>query len=225
LFVLAALGFMVLAVTAEQIPGFPRYYSPLYPGMAVVTGVLVAVLARQRDLPRRLGAAVVVAGLGVGAAVTFQSVHDRAEGIRAATEDALPVQQLVGSIDDDRGVIGARAHQIVYGVRAGTPTWGDQYLTEEEYVTYLSWPSDEVVIDLLERHDIGWVVIHANRLLETTYNDVWLHPFHGVSARHVEAVAASPRFCRWYEGGSYLLFKLGPCPPDPAGEVVAGEPG
>jgi hypothetical protein len=72
LFVLAALGFMVLAVTAEQIPGFPRYYSPLYPGMAVVTGVLVAVLARQRDLPRRLGAAVVVAGLGVGASVTFR---------------------------------------------------------------------------------------------------------------------------------------------------------
>jgi hypothetical protein len=117
-------------------------------------------------------------------------------------------------------VIGARAHQVFFGVTTDTPTWGDQYLTEEEYVTYLTWPSDEAVIDLLNRHDIGWVVIHANRLLETEYNDVWLIPFHGRRSRHVEAVATSPNFCRWSEGGGYVLFKLGACAP---ADAAAGD--
>lgn len=213
LFVVGVLGFMLLAVTVEQVPSFPRYYSPLFPGMAILSGALIAALLRQRRWLLRAGGIVAAACLLVGAAGTFDGVRDVAEEARVKTDDALPVQRLVASIDDDRGVIGARSHQVFFGVTTDTPTWGDQYLTEEEYVTYLTWPSDDEVIDLLDRHDIGWVVIHANRLLETEYNDVWLIPFHGRRSRHVEAVATSPNFCRWSEGGGYVLFKVGACAP------------
>jgi hypothetical protein len=109
-------------------------------------------------------------------------------------------------------VIGARAHQSVFGITVDTPTWGDQFLTEDEYVTYLTWPSDEAVADLMERHDIGWAVVHPHLVYETPYNDVWLVPFHGRSARHVDALAASPRFCEWFREAGYVLYKLGPCP-------------
>jgi hypothetical protein len=211
-FILAVLGFMVAVVTVEQIPSFPRYYSPLFPGMAIVTGLLVATLVRQRQWAFRVGAIVCSVALVVGAGVTIDTVHSSAEGVRVAT-DALPLSRLVASVDDDRGVIGARAHQSFFGVSRDTPTWGDQYLSEEEYVTYLTWPSDEVVIDLMERYDIGWVVMHANLVFETTYNDAWLIPFHGKTARHDEAVAASPHFCRHFAEGGYVLYKRAPCPP------------
>jgi hypothetical protein len=211
-FVLAAVGGMVAAVTVVQVPGYPRYYSPLFPGMAMLAGVLVAALLRRGHRVLRLGAVVCSIALAIGAAVTIDTVRGRAEAMRQATE-ASPVRRMVASIDDDRGVIGARAHQSMFGIAADNPTWGDQFLTEEEFVTYLTWPSDEQVIDLMIRHDIGWVVIHANRLYETVYNDVWLVPFHGRPARHVEALALSPRFCRWFEEGGFVLYRLGPCTP------------
>ena len=210
-FVLAAAALMLASITVKQVPGFTRYYSPVYPGMAIMAGVFVAAAVRRSERHMRLGVAVSVVLLLAGAVVTFGSARDRIEYMRAESE-AMPLQRLVASIDDDRGVIGARAHQSVFGISAENPTWGDQYLTEGEYVTYLTWPSDEAIIDLLESHDIGWVLIHGNRLYEQQYNDVWLVPFHGRPARHIEAVASSPRFCPWFQERGFALFKLGPCP-------------
>jgi hypothetical protein len=222
-FILGVVGFMLLAITVEQIPAFSRYYSPLFPGMAMLSGVLIAVLLRQRRRLFRAAGVICAACLLVGAAGTFHNVRRVAEHFRQTTEDTMPVQRLVASIDDDRGVIGARAHQLVFGVTADIPTWGDQFLSEDEYVTYLTWPSDEEVLDLLARYDIGWIVIHNNHLVETKYNDVWLQPFHGRTARHIEAVAASPNFCPWFEENLYRLYKVGPCEPAAApSDDVAG---
>lgn len=78
-------------------------------------------------------------------------------------------------------------------------------------MTYLTWPSDEQVIDILERHDIGWVLIHAHRNLELGYHDTWLVPHHGRHARQVDAVAAGPRFCPQLSVGGFVLYKLGAC--------------
>jgi hypothetical protein len=128
----------------------------------------------------------------------------------------------VAAIDDERGVIGARAHQIVFGATAGTPTWGDQFLTEDEYVTYLTWPSDEEVLEVLARHDIGWVVLHNDHRFERGYNDVWLLPFHGRPSRQIEALAASPNFCLSFEANLYRLYKVGACEPGatPVGDAA-----
>jgi hypothetical protein len=215
-------GFMLIAITIEQIPSFPRYYSPLSPGVAMMAGVLVAHLVRDRRRALRFGGAVFAVLLVVAATATFVSVRDVAETGRLGTEDTHPVARLVASIDDDRGVIGARAHQIVFGIRAGNPTWGDQFLTEDEYVTYLTWPSDAAVLEVLDRHDIGWVVVHNNHLFERAYNDVWLEPFHGAPSRHVDAVAASPNFCPWFEESLYRLYKVGPCGTAAAPNSAAG---
>jgi len=223
LFVLGAAGLMLLAITVEQIPSFSRYYSPVFPGMAILSGVMVAVLLRQRRPLLRVGGIVGAASLLVGAAVTVDTIRDVAEHFRLPTVDTHPVQRMVASIDDDRGVVGARAHQLVFGVRAGTPTWGDQYMTEGEYVTYLTWPSDEEVLALLARHDIGWVVVHNNHLLERDYNDVWLQSYHGQRSRHIDALAASPNFCPWFEENLYRLYKVGPC--QPAAAPLAGAAG
>jgi hypothetical protein len=209
LLVLGATAFMVLALSLKQVPPFPRYYSPLWPGIAVLVGVGVAALARRRSrLPRAL-ASVALAGLLVLAGSTLALVADRHDERRISIVER-PFLELAAAIDDDRGVIGARSHNLL-NVTASTPTWGGQFLTEDEYVTYLTWPSDEAVIEVLERHDIGWVLIQPNLDLETTYHDTWLLPHHGRPARQVERVAISPAFCRVADIDGYLLYRLGGC--------------
>jgi hypothetical protein len=213
LFVLVAVAFMVVAVTVKQVPPFPRYYSPLWPGLAVLTGFGVAELAPRRGKVSRTLAFGAVAVLVAAAGSSLVSVVHEHDAMRAAI-DAAPYRQLAGAITDGKGVIGARSHSLL-NVRADVLTWGGQFLSEDEYVTYLTWPSDEAVIQVLERHDIGWVLIHPKRFLETDYHNVWLIPHHGRRARHIEQLSVSPAFCRWVEINGFVLYRLGSCAADP----------
>lgn len=221
-FVLGAVGFIALAVTAKRVPPFPRYYAPLIPGIALLAGVAVGRLAslrvaspspspgaRSRAVLARAVAGVCVVALAAVAVLNLDTSAGRVDRTRLTVERG-PFRTLAAAIDDGKGVIGARSHALLF-VTADIPTWGGQFLTEDEYVTYLTWPSDEQVIDVLERHDIGWVLIHADRALELGYHDTWLGPHHGQRARQVDAVAASPRFCRVMAVGGFILYKLGAC--------------
>jgi hypothetical protein len=211
-FVAATAGFLVVAVTVKRIPPFPRYFAPIWPGLAILAAVGVAWLWAHRAKQARALAALASSALVVAAAFAFITELDDTEAIRGRVE-ALPLRAYAAAIDDGKGVIGARSHQGLVNVDADIRTWGDQFLTEEEYVTFLTWPSDEAVIDLMERHDIGWVFIDRRRVLEGPYNDTWLEPSHGLEARHVERVGTSPNFCRWIgRPGDFVLFRLGPCP-------------
>jgi hypothetical protein len=217
-FVPGAVGFIALAVTAKRVPPFPRYYAPLIPGIALLAGVAIGRLARLTDRSRAkvLGlqtlAGVCVLALAALAVLNLDTAAGRVDRTRLVVERG-PYRALAAAIDDDKGVIGARSHALLF-VTADIPTWGGQFLTEDEYVTYLTWPSDEQVIEVLERHDIGWVLIHGDRNLELAYHDTWLVPHHGRHARQVDAVAASPRFCRVMTVGGFILYRLGPCSDD-----------
>ena len=134
------------------------------------------------------------------------------------TEGPLP--GMVERVDDGRGVIGARVGRILYAER-GIPVWGTLFLTEDEFATYLTWPSDEEVIDVLERHDIGWALVSTDTHREVAYHDTWLVPAHGAPSRHVEALAASPAFCATDRNEGYVLYRLGSCQPGDA-EAAAG---
>jgi hypothetical protein len=208
-FVLLVVGFVVLALTIKPVPPFPRYYSPLWPGMAILVGAGVGAAAgRSRRIVRPLALGVVT-GLAVLAATTLADssrVHDE----QRARVDNGPYRALAAAITDGKGVIGARSHSLL-NVTADIPTWGGQFLTEDEYVTYLTWPSDAAVIEVMKRHDIGWVLIHANRFLENHYHNTWLAPAHGASPRHAKRVAASPAFCRTAVVAGFKLYRLGSC--------------
>lgn len=218
LLVLAATAFMVLAVTVKQVPPFPRYYSPLWPGIAILVGVGVAALARHRSWAPRALAALPVIALVLVARSTLEATAQKHDDLRASVVER-PFAALSAAIDDGRGVIGARSHHLL-NVTDRSPTWGGQFLTEDEFVTYLTWPSDEAVIEVMERHDIGWVLIQPKLSLEIDYHDTWLISHHGQPARHVERVEASPAFCRVAALDGYLLYRLGEC----RGGLAAGEP-
>jgi hypothetical protein len=211
LLVAAVVGLMVLAVSLKQVPPFPRYYAPLWPGLAILAGVGVAALARRRRVPVTAIAVLTVLALAVTAGTTLTQVARYHERRRASVERA-PFRELVAAVDDDRGVIGARSHVLV-NVSTRVPTWGGQFLTEDEYATFLTWPSDAAVIDVMQRHDIGWVLVGPNNQLETDYHDVWLLPHHGLPARQPDAVAVSPAFCLTKDVGGFKLYRLGGCAP------------
>jgi hypothetical protein len=211
-----------VAVTVKQIPPFPRYYAPLWPGMAILVGVGGAALARRTGRLRAVArpvAALGTVGLAVLAWSSLGKVGER-QLMQVRVVHLRPYHELAALIDDDRGVIGARSHALL-NVSTRNPTWGGQFLTEDEYVTYLTWPSDEEVLEVLDRHDIGWVLIHANLDLELGYHDTWLLPHHGRPARHVARVAESPSFCRVAAIDGYQLYRVGGC----TGDAGAGDGG
>lgn len=210
-FTLAVVAFLTLALTVKRIPSFSRYYAPTWPGLGVLVGVTVAALARRRRVGV-VGATGLTAVLALVAIVTLRDSTNRFEMARQATQ-AGAYPELASSVVDDEGVIGARATQAFTSTRADVTTWGPQFLTEEEYVTYLSWPSNAEVLHLLERHDIGWVFIHANGNLEWVYNDVWMIPAHGLQSLHAYSIGDNPDFCLWREVDGHRLFRVGGCEP------------
>ena len=209
-FVLGAVGFLALAFTIKRIPSFSRYYAPFWPGLGVLVGAGVAAMARRKPVGV-LGAVVVSSVLVTVAFVTLGRDARNYESQRANIETNA-IRGIVSTVDDDKGIIGARSTQVFYSVGTDIQTWGDQFLSEDEYATYLTWPSDREVLALLEEHDIGWVYITSKRQLELDYNDTWLEPAHGASARHVDRIAASPNFCPRYENLGHIVYKVGPCP-------------
>jgi hypothetical protein len=185
--------------------------------MAILAGLVIAAMVRQQEravvtFALRLGAAlwsillVAVAWGNYQRSVRFNEELRR--GRRYARED------VVGVIDDDRGVIGMRAHQFLLNVAPDLSTYGDQFLDEDEYVTYLTWPSDDAVIAMLQRHDIGWVLIHANRDLELEDQRRSDRPRSGrasrVSSTVLKAAIASPMMPRRPSSGFHREPLLGP---------------
>jgi hypothetical protein len=213
-FVAATTGFLLAAVTIKRIPPFPRYYAPFWPGLAILAAVGVVWLVQRRTDARRMAWALSALALAIVAGIGFQDGLREVDATRREV-DALPLRSYAGAIDDGKGVIGTRAHQGLAGIDADIATWGDQFLTEEEYVAFLTWPSDQAVIEVMQRHDIAWVFIDRRRLLEGPYNDTWLLPHYGRHSRHVQRIGHSPNFCRWIGApGDFVLFRLGPCPSD-----------
>jgi hypothetical protein len=208
-FALICVVMFVAALLYQRVPFFPRYFSPFMVAGALGAGVVIRLLL-QRSAMLRGVAMVALLALVVAAGVTYVDAVDKAER-RQAPILAGPIPEIVREIDDGKGVIGARSGWLLF-VSPKVKPYGGQFLTEDEYVTYLTWPSDGQVIEVLRKHDIGWVVIGARRRLEIDYHNAWLEPAHGQTARHVQSVRASPNFCEVLRISGYVLYKLGLCP-------------
>jgi hypothetical protein len=83
-------------------------------------------------------------------------------------------------------------------------------IDEADYVTYLSWPSDQEVLSVLDRHDIGWLLLYKNAARwERDYN-VWLERHYGLTPRHYVEAAKSENFRKVAEGEVYILYQVLP---------------
>jgi hypothetical protein len=201
---------LLLAVVLHfQLPFFTRYFSVLLVGSALASGVTVAALARRTTFPWRAVAAVAVGGLVVANVVSYHTELDRSQELQAAVLQG-PYQQLAQKVRPGDGVIGTRSFYL-NNTSTNATAYGGQFLSESEYRTFLTWPSEAEVIRVMRRHDAEWVFVPRWKTRWIAeYNDIWLHAAGGGQARYYEAVKTSPSFCLAKRVHGTLLYRLDP---------------
>lgn len=207
-FAIAAAGTYLLALVVASPGTYSRYLLPLSVGAAVVAGVGAtrAVAARGE----RLVGSLVVGLLVLGATVNVGSYVGRAAaGHRTVLAGSWPV--FAGLVDDGTAVLGVRSHELVW-TDPNVKTEFSRTLSEADFVTYLTWPTDAAVLDVMDRVGAGWIFIHAQRALEVDYHQTWVEPAYGLDVRHVEQIAISDEFCLVAEIDGRRLYRRGGCP-------------
>lgn len=196
---------LLCVIVYRRLPFFPRYFSLLLVGSSLAAGVTVAALARKGSLPWRAAAGAAVFGLLVLNVINYHDTLDRLQRV------GKPYGTLAAPIRPGDGVIGTRSFHLDDS-STNPSTYGTQFLTESEYRTFLTWPSDDEVIELMRRHDVRWVFVpdHPDRWV-VRYNDPWLGPRYGEHARYHLEVRRSPNFClvRRAQGGELYRLELG----------------
>ncbi|MGH3022107.1 MAG: hypothetical protein ACRDNI_00490 [Gaiellaceae bacterium] len=211
-FTLACVCLMVAVALYRRLPFYPRYFSLLLVGSALAAGIAFSAHPRLSSKAGRAVVGLALAGLVVSAAVSYRETIEKTQVLERALASS-PYARFANAIPPGGGVVGTRS-QYLNSVATDIRAYGGQFLTEREYVTFLTWPSDRAAVRVMRRHDAEWVFVPARPWKWVyKYNDVWLIPNHGKSARYHQEVRESPLFCRviWAKGGE-ALYKL-----DPAG--------
>ena len=148
-----------------------------------------------------------LAGLLASAVVSYGVTIEKLRTLERAVASG-PYLPFANELPPGAGVIGTRSVYLDF-VATDVRTFGGQFLTEPEYVTFLTWPSDGAVIDLMRRHDIQWVFVPSEPWKWVRrYNDIWLLPAHGKQARYHREVKESLSFCRARRIDGATLYKL-----------------
>lgn len=110
-------------------------------------------------------------------------------------------------IDDDRAVLGTRAWSMISFVR-DNKLLGPAFVTEGDFVTYLSWRSDRAVRRMFKSNDVGWVVIKKPaKRWEQGYH-LWLERVTERLPRHHNKLKQSKLVDRVYKGKKFDLYRV-----------------
>jgi hypothetical protein len=208
-FAVAATLFLLAVVLHRQLPFFTRYFSVLLVGSTLAAGLTIAALARRTASPWRAAAPVAVAGLVAANVVGYHIKLDRFQELKTAVIQA-PYRQLAEEVAPGEGVVGTRSFYL-NNTSTNPSAYGGQFLSESEYRTLLTWPSEAEVIRVMRRHDAEWLFVpkwKARWISE--YNNIWLRAAGGGEARYHREVLTSPSFCLEKRLDGALLYRLDP---------------
>lgn len=208
-FALACLCLFLAVALYRRLPFYTRYFSFLLVGSALAAGYAFAGFPLRNSRARQVAVVLGLVGLVASAVLNYFGTIEKLQTLERAIARG-PYVRFANEIPRGDGVIGTRS---VYLNVASTDkrTYGGQFLTEREYVTFLTWPSDRAVIDVMRRHDIDWVLVPERpSKWVARYNNIWLLPNYGKPARYQDAVRESPRFCLMAESRGAALYKLDP---------------
>jgi hypothetical protein len=206
-FALAFVLFSFAVTIYLRLPFYPRYHSVLLVGACLGAGTTLTFLMRRSTTWSRrlamLGAASLVVFGGLGYYATLDEARQRQGKVLDGSH-----KRLAARIPPGEGVIGTRSNYLNF-TTTDPRAYGEQFLTEKEYATFLTWPSDEAVVEVMRRHDIRWVFVprKPERWVEG-YHNIWLQPTHGKLARYHREVAASASFCRVKNARGARLYRI-----------------
>jgi hypothetical protein len=204
-FALVWVLFFAAVVIYLRLPFYPRYFSILTVGTCLGASATLSHLLRSpsgRSRRFALLGAVLLAGFS---AVAYYAMLSKAEKLQG---QAWPYKSLAALIPPDQSVIGTRSNYLNF-TSTDVRAYGEQFLSEKEYVTFLTWPSDEAVLNVMRRHDARWVFVPRRPTRWVSrYHNVWLRPAYGKVARYPAMVATSPDFCQVKRVGGVRLYRL-----------------
>ena len=117
------------------------------------------------------------------------------------------MSQLVGLIDDDRAVLGSRAVKVMSYLQRNEVVY-PPYTSEEDFVTYLTWPSDGEVDAMMDKYGVGWVLIRKPaEQFERDYQ-VWLKTAVGQLPRHYLQLETSSLVSEVHDGRYFTLYRV-----------------
>lgn len=200
----------IAALTISSPSTFDRYLTPLGVGFALVVAVGAVGILRSGDQGKVIGR-VVVGAILVGG--LFQMI-DTSSG-KATDREAIvhgPSSDLAAAVDNDKAVVGVRPYQLLYTDHTIEAING-RLMAEDDWITFLTWPSDEEVAEVLERYNIGWVYIMPDYRFEVEYHQTWTERLYDLPVRHVFEVLNSDDFCLATEEFGNMVFRYGECQP------------
>jgi len=208
-FALACACLMLAVALYRRLPFYPRYFSLLLVGSALAAGLAFSWLLRGSSRARRTAVGLGLVGLLASAVMSYRGRVEDLQTLERAVAKG-PYLRFTNEMSPGDGVIGVRSVYLNF-VSTDVRTFGGQFLTEGEYVTFLTWPSDSAVIDVMRAHNIEWIFVPRwpAKWVER-YNDTWLLPNYGKSARYYREVKQSTSFCLVRKIRGAALYKLDP---------------
>jgi len=213
LFVMACVAFFLASLAVIRPAPYDRYFYPVLPlTIALATAGTIAISRIMPDVLKRASIAGIVF-VAVAYALTVNSEAseftnvinlDNIQKSRSYNE-MLKVADL---IDDSKGIISrdSRIQSVLPDNRVSTVFLID----EADYVTYLTWPSDSEVQEMLGKYDIGWLLLYKDAgRWERDYN-VWLERNYGLKPRHYIEASRSTEFRKVMDGRVYVLYQVLP---------------
>jgi hypothetical protein len=111
-------------------------------------------------------------------------------------------------IDDRKGIIGARP-TILIATSPENPIYSHDFVSEEDFITFLKWTSDEEVEKIFKKFNIGWVLLNKPvEKFEKNFHGVWLKKVYGVEPKHYIEVQNSGLTLKMFEGDNFVLYKV-----------------
>jgi hypothetical protein len=213
-FVLMSSVFFLATLAFVRPSPFVRYYYPIFPLVILLASLGAYAIWHQltSGVGPRFAALTLVLALAMTALVSPLTLsvpakyqYKYAERLHTSSS-YRDMSRIAGIIDDKRGVVGRDSAIQVLIPKNQTHTVF--LISEEDYVTYLSWPSDEAALAVLDKYGIGWLLLYKDaERWERDYN-VWLQRVYGIPPRHYLAIESAQGIEKVYDGRIYALYKV-----------------
>lgn len=200
---------LLIAITIITPASFGRYFYPILPLLSIGSALFVSLLLqyiRPYPLKTILTCAIIIILLCNMLFSFFVIDYKVQQTVTSKKFDEL--RDISQIIDDKKGIIGSRPSLLIVTCPENS-IYSHDYVSEEDFVLFLRWPSDPEVKSLLEKYNIRWIVLNKPiEKYERDYHGAWLKKVYNVEPDHYIKLQKSEVATKVFEGNYYILYKI-----------------
>lgn len=200
---------LLIAITIINPASFGRYFYPILPLLAIGSALFMSSLLQHiRSYSiRNILTYMIVILLLCNISFSFIAINYKIQ--QTVTNEKFDELRDVGRIiNDQKGIIGSRPSELAI-VCPDNSIYSHDYVSEEEFVLFLQWPSDPEVDRLFKKYDIGWIILNKPvEKYERDYHGAWLKKVYHVEPDHYIKLQKSEVATKVFKGNYYILYKI-----------------